>query len=269
MITNLTLEGFKSFVENIDDLISDYNLIEGWWAIKNKIGQKLENCPLPQTNNRYYLCLVSEDDVSLKNVSNTSISVAIEQKNSNPNEKVLLLNIGLCEGLIDNELSILEEKTYPKDLILIKIPTVSNLEEIEELNRERVFKHNTKHDYVKREAGVKPVPKDRKWRNGDKVNRLLFPEDKMQEYAEKLIEKAITDRSTDKLYNIDNFNEVEGGKGLLIEFMPEQNVPNTYHAYHLEDIKSEDDVEVHLPYLSSDLKNRLKKMLREFRLNQR
>lgn len=160
-------------------------------------------------------------------------------------------------------------QSFPKISQFTEIPYFQLLDKeklsrfIENAKQKRIFRHNPKHNYIRFNKGAKANPDDRNKRGDAAINRLLFPLERQQEYAEILLATAITDDKTEKLYNIDNFPEVEGGQGRLVEFMPEKNVNYTYHAYHLEDIDTDIDIDSTLSYLSNELRNKLKELLKE------
>jgi hypothetical protein len=126
------------------------------------------------------------------------------------------------------------------------------------VKKNRLFRHNTKHDPV-------PDNKKRKAKDGSPINRLLCDEHEAQELLLMALSDQRERKMTKKLFYIDDFQDSKG-KGLIIEFMPEKE--GIYHAYHLEDITDIRAIDT-LNYIPSELKEALKEKMKSYQKSQR
>lgn len=267
MIDKLVEKGHKTIywigIREFENGVTDTNQIEGISTFLDEFGANLTDWKNTHNQSEYYLTDLNIEKPCISYVNNQTIA-EITQQQSIKKEDVLLLHFTDVE--ISEKIYVVKKDSYPHQVNIVEIKCINQNDVTNIPNKNYQFKHNSKHNYFNYKSGSVANPKDRHNRDTAFINRLLFPADKMQEYAEKLLKTAITSNNIKKLYALDNFPEIEGGKGKLVEFIPEDGIEeNIYHAYHLEDIETESHIDKHLSYLSSNLKKKLKKLLEEYK----
>ncbi|TAE72497.1 MAG: hypothetical protein EAZ85_09580 [Bacteroidetes bacterium] len=270
MIDKLVEKGHKEIywigMREFENGITDINQIQAIYTRFDGFGTNLTDWKNTHNQSEYYLTDLNIEKPCISYVNNKTIA-EITQQQSVKKEDVLLLHF--TDDEISKKIYVVKKDSYPHQVNIVEIKCVSQNDVTNIPNKNYQFKHNPKHDYINYKNGSVANPKDRQNKGDAFINRLLFPANKMQEYAEILLKIAITENGIKKLYALDNFPEIEGGKGKLVEFIPEDGIEeNIYHAYHLEDIKTETDIDRHLSYLPNNLKKKLKELLKTNTQNQ-
>ncbi len=228
-------EYLNSNIENLNKLINQAEIIDNHTMI---IENSLEFHEWFGSSS----CILSIDDIKVK----------IVEKQLSYGEVWLLIQKNPTTSLIHVLRSNLN--TNPLQVILSKINCIKLFSETDFQNwfnaikKKLIFKHNPKHDNI---------PTRRK-QKGSPVNRLLCSHKEAQEL---LLTSIIDEKGEKKRYNID-VNPSSQGYRKLIEFMPEDLEQGIYHAYHLEDINNEQELESELSYLSNKTKGILKEWLK-------